>query len=236
MLSTDPPQGAGPRNGRVIYRVGPSRFGGVMRMLLQGGGSNSFRVNTSPFQVGHFRFGFVTGADDDGLQHTGGPYATTVMDSHPWTLNGVTQPLVAPMPGSLITAPGPAIPVGTSLWCAGTGVGSGCTLIETHTGFPFTTGTAIAQQTTGSAGAEFFTVMGSDMRTALGAGNITLVAGGPSFRHGVGFPPVTSWASYGRVRMTFSAPAPSLSPAGLAVATALVVLASGYALRRRLGG
>jgi len=233
MLSTDPPQGAGPRNGRVIYRAGSNQFGGVMRMLLQGGGSNSFRVNTSPFQAGHFRFGFVTGAADGGLQHTGGPYATTVMDTHPWALNVVTQPLVAPMPGNPITAPGPTVPVGTSVWCPGTGSEPGCTLISTHTGFPFTTGTVIAQQTTGSGGADFFTVMGSDVRTVLGAGNIALVAGGLSLRRWAGSSSLLgSFASYGRVRMTLSAPIPSLSPAGLAAATALLLLAAGYALRR----
>jgi len=228
-----PPQGAGSRNGRVIYRAGRNQFGGGMRMLLQGGGSSSFRVNTSPFQVGHFRFGFTTGTADDGLQHTGGPYATTVMDIHPRTLNVVTQPLVAPMPGSPITAPGPTVPGGTSPSCPGTGAGWGCTFTDTHTGFPFTTGTVIAQQSTGSAGAEFFTVMGSDMRTALGAGNITLVAGGLSLRHGAGLPSVTSWASYGRVQMTLSVPTPSLSPPGVAAAAVLVLLAVGYAQRSR---
>ncbi len=233
MLSTDPPQGAGPRNGRVIYRAGHNQFGGVMRMLLQGGGSSSWRVNTSPFQVGHFRFGFTTGTADDGLQHTGGPYATTVMDTHPRTLNVVTQPLVAPMPGSPITAPGPTVPGATSPSCPGTGAGWGCTFTDTHTGFPFTTGTVIAQQSTGSAGAEFFTVMGSDMRTALGAGNITLVAGGLSIRRGAGLPSVTSSASYGRVQMTLSVPTPSLSPSGVAAAAVLFLLAVGYAQRAR---
>jgi hypothetical protein len=37
---TDPPQGAGARNGRVIYRAGANRFGGVMQMLLSGGGGS----------------------------------------------------------------------------------------------------------------------------------------------------------------------------------------------------
>jgi len=69
------------------------------------------------------------------------------------------------------------------------------------------------------------------MRTALGAGNITLVAGGLSFRRSVASS--SSYASLGRVKMTLSAPIPSLSPAGLAAASALVLLAAGYALRRR---
>src|SRR5262249_4788305 len=36
MLSTDPPQGAGPRNGRIVYRAGANQFGGTMQMLLSG--------------------------------------------------------------------------------------------------------------------------------------------------------------------------------------------------------
>jgi hypothetical protein len=38
-----------------------------------------------------------------------------------------------------------------------------------------------------------------------------------------------------RVRMMLGAPLPSLSPAGLAAAAALVLVAAGHALRRRLG-
>jgi len=230
MLSTDPPQGAGARNGRIVYRAGPSQFGGVMRMLLQGSGSTSFLFQVTPFQVGHFRFGPGTGADG-GIQHTGGPYATTVMDTQ--TPGVVTQPLVPPTPSGLITAPGPTIPPTGCSGTAGTppGVCPCCGPITTHTGFRFTTGTVFVQQTTGSVRDTFFTVMGSDMRTALGAGNITLVAGGLSLRNTRAGS--SSSASYGRVRMTLSAPIPSLSPAGFAAATALLLLAAGYALRRR---
>ena len=230
MLSTDPPQGAGPRNGRVIYRAGPNQFGGVMRMLIQGAGSVSSRINLSPFQAAHVRFGPVAGADG-GIQHTGGPYAVTVMDTQ--TLGIATQPLVPPTSTGLITAPGPIVSwVPTQ--CAGTGgpPPSACISYSTHTGFPFTTGTVFVQQTTGPTQDAFFTVMGSDMRTALGAGNITLVAGGLTLRRTVGFSD-RDYASFGRVRMTLSAPIPSLSPAGFAAATALVLLAAGYALRRR---
>ena len=75
--------------------------------------------------------------------------------------------------------------------------------------------------------------MGSDQRTPLGAGNLSLVAGGLSFRHTI--PGQTPYASLQKVTLTLGAPIPSLSPAGLAVAAALVLLAAGYALRRRLG-
>jgi len=74
--------------------------------------------------------------------------------------------------------------------------------------------------------------MGYDKRTALGAGAIQTVAGGLSFR-------TTSAGERGygtahRVRMNLGAPIPSLSPAGFAAAGALMLLAVGYALRRRL--
>src|SRR5262249_61095312 len=105
--------------------------------------------------------------------------------------------------------------------------------LSTRTGFPFTTGTIFAQQTTGTHGDDLFTQMGSDLRTPLGAGNISLVSGGLSLRHTVAG--AHAQASFGRVRMTLARPIPSLSPAGFAAAAALVLLAAGYAIRRRVG-
>ena len=104
--------------------------------------------------------------------------------------------------------------------------------ISTHYGFGQTTGTVLAQQTTGSAGQDFFTVMGSDARSPLGAGNLSLVAGGLSFRNTL--VQTTPYASFQKVTLTLGAPIPSLSPAGLAAAAALVLLAAGWALRKRL--
>ena len=43
----------------------------------------------------------------------------------------------------------------------------------------------------------------------------------------------TPYASFQKVTLTLGAPIPSLSPAGLAAAAALVLLAAGYALRRQ---
>jgi len=103
--------------------------------------------------------------------------------------------------------------------------------VRTHTGFPFTTGTVFAQQSIGSGGDDFFTVMGSDMRSPLGAGNIAVVAGGLTQLRG--YYGNEDRAGFGVVRMTLSPPVPSLSPAGLGAAALLVLLAVGYALRRR---
>jgi len=235
MLSTDPPQGAGPRNGRVIYRAVANRFGGVMQMLLSGQSVNSFVFETSPaFLVGHTFFWY-----EAGLQHTGGPYAFTGMHYDPRGI--VTIPLVPPTDNGLVAQPRPQCCGGTaspfSPCClpavTPTPMGFQAAQAISETGFSFTTGTLFVRQTTGSAGETFVTVMGSDLRTALGAGNITLVAGGLSFRRRVGSS--VSYASVDRVWTTLSAPIPSLTPVGLAAASALLLLAAGYALRGRAG-
>ena len=88
----------------------------------------------------------------------------------------------------------------------------------------------LAQQTTGTGGQDFFSVMGSDARTALGAGNLSLVAGGLNFRNTLAGQ--TGYASFHKVKLTLAPPIPSLSPAGVAAAAALVLLAAGWALRR----
>jgi hypothetical protein len=107
----------------------------------------------------------------------------------------------------------------------------------TSEGFPHTTGTVLAQQVTGTGGDDFFSVMASDARTPLGAGNIDTVAGGLARQTS---PTKTGIlhsrrAQFDRVFLSIAAPVPSLSPAGLAAAAALMLLAVGYALRRRLG-
>jgi len=99
----------------------------------------------------------------------------------------------------------------------------------TEYGFAHTTGTFIVQQTAGTAGDSFFTVMGSDMRTALGAGNISTVAGGISFRNTLAGQ--TPYATFHKIWLSLAPPVPSLSPAGVAAATAIVLLSTGYALR-----
>ena len=92
-------------------------------------------------------------------------------------------------------------------------------------------GTVFAQQNIGTGGSDFFTFMGYDNRTPLGAGNIQTVAGGISYRNSsFGSNP---YATMHRVRMSLGAPVPSMSPAGFVAAGALVLLGTGYALRRR---
>jgi hypothetical protein len=73
------------------------------------------------------------------------------------------------------------------------------------------------------------TITGTDNRTPLGAGNITLVAGGIGNRITSG----RTFVDFDRVKMRMAYPTPSVSPAGVAAGAVLMVLAVGYALRRR---
>jgi hypothetical protein len=242
MLASDPPLGMGTRNGRVIYKSGANQFGGVMQMGLRRGGIVSFVFNTAPnMQIGHAAFG-GSGATLQ-LQVVGGGMADVPATSINYLGAGfVTQPLSF-MLGNLITQPGPKVttmfgltntmagptlylPIGT------TTMGAKFGQLTSNYGFPHTTGTVIAQQTGNGSTDTFFTFMGYDKRTALGAGAIQTVAGGLSFRTtGIGTAP---YANLNRVRMTLGAPIPSMSPSGIAAAGALMLLATGYALRRRI--
>jgi hypothetical protein len=241
MLASDPPAGMGTRNGRVIYRAGANRFGGAMQMGLRGGGILSFVLGTGGVRIGHV---LIAGSGSNlrapAVGGSGGADApaTERLYLKPGFL---TQPLTF-MAGNLIAHPGPKLT--TMLGLTNTGPGATFYLVlgttpmglhfgqlTTHYGFEHTTGTAIAQQTAASGGDDFFTFMGYDERTPLGAGAIQTVAGGLSMRHtNLGVEP---YASMHRVRMTLGAPIPSLSPTSAGAAAALVLIAAGAALRRR---
>jgi len=241
MLSTDPPGAGATGDGRVIYKNGANKFGGVMQRLLFGGGINSFLFKAIPTpppgkagrtqQIGHVYFGGGTPIP----QALGGAYAT--MNMVFLAPGVVTWPLIPPTPNGLIYFPGGKLTVAgmTTLTCGG---GCGATYMlgagqsTTNTGFPQTTGTVQVQQTTGTGGGDIFTVMGYDKRTALGAGAISLVAGGLSQRNTLAGS--TRYAGYTRLFMTLGPKVPSLSPAGFAAAGALMLLAVGYVMRRRL--
>jgi hypothetical protein len=245
MRSTDPPND-GTRNGRVIYRSGANQFGGAMQLGLRRGARTAAVFDTSPYRVIHpaawgvgstlrsVAVGALGSADLPALRSVFLPRGF------------VTQPTMVPPPFSPILYPGPKVTSMLGVTTTGTGpifylpftlatgpMGTLASAYTMHYGFGQTTGTVIAQQTTGSNGQDFFTVMGSDARTPLGAGNIALVAGGLSVRSDVaGLHPA---ASFQKVSLTLAPPIPSLSPAGITAAAALVLLAAGWVLRRRLG-
>lgn len=242
MLGTDPPQGMGTRAGRVVYNAGANQFGGVMQMGLARGGVNSFIFATSPaVRVGHVFFG-GSGTTIRNLAPGAGAPDVPATEMVYLKAGFITQPLSF-MAGGLIVAPGPKVT--TMLGLTNTMAGATFYLVlgttpmglkfgqfTSNYGFPHTTGTVFGQQTGGTGGDDFLTFMGYDNRTALGAGAIQTVAGGLSFRNtNLG---ITPYASLHRVRMNLGAPIPSMSPAGFAAAGALMLLAVGYALRRRL--
>ena len=113
---------------------------------------------------------------------------------------------------------------------AGTGSGTG----SDNYGFPWSTGMLTASATLGPATLDStFIQTGSDGRTSMGSGPITLVAGMLTARD-VG----TSYASIDTVTMLLAGTggignAPALAPVGIAAFTALMALAGGYGLSRR---
>ena len=244
MLSTDWPQGAG-RQGRVIYRAGANRFGGAMELGLRRGGVISVVFGTGlPLRAAHVRFE-ASGSTLRPNALGGAGSADAPLKRMDYLRPGfVTQPTMAPAMGSPILFPGPKVntmfttygpyPVYYLPTIAMGPMGTPAGQFTTSYGFAHTTGTVIAQQAVGTGGFDFFTAMGSDARTPLGAGNLSLVAGGLSFRNTLSSPTGTPYGTFAKVTLTLAPPIPSLSPAGVAAAGALVLLGAGYALRGRL--
>jgi len=240
--ATGPPIG-GDRRGRILYRAGANHFGGAMRIGLAKGGSSSFLFNALPFQVGHTYFG----ADGPTLRAPAIGEGTVSMPATRMVYVApgvVTQPTMTPTPNGLVLYPGPKLTTMLGLSTTGTGPifrlgilgtssgGMPFARSTTEFGFAHTTGTVIVQQSVGSSGGgTFFTVMGSDARTPLGAGNISTVAGGVAFSNTLtgSYPRAT----FHKVWLSLAPPVPSLSPAGIAAMGALLLLAVGYALRRK---
>jgi hypothetical protein len=135
-----------------------------------------------------------------------------------------------PASGMLITMPGPIVGMFPSI---ATPMGGMTGQFTMNWGFPHTTGTILVQHTTSSGFDTFFMLMGSDARTPLGAGNLSTVAGGLARRNTLAGPSL--YGQFDRVSISLGPPVPSLSPAGFAAGGILLLLATGYALRRRIG-
>jgi hypothetical protein len=224
-------------NGRVVYVAGHNRFGGTMQMGLRGGGLVSIiamgglccgRIAHVPYPFGD------SGPTLRRLAIGGGAIdapSSAIRSAAPVY---VTVPTMFPAMGSLILHPGPFV---TTLLGNTATMPSGMKLqvtplhvVTTEWGFPHTTGTVIVQQDKGSGGDDFFVVMGSDLRTPLGAGNLSTVAGGLTRRSSN--VEVSIYGGFDRVSMSFGAPVPSLSPSSIAAAGILLLLAAGYAIHR----
>jgi hypothetical protein len=238
------------RNSRIVYTAGPNQYGGTMQMGVRFGGLVSVPILAVPFWVGHAIFG-GSGTTLRKLA-VGAGAADAPQNETVYLARGyVTNPTMVPPMGSLILFPGPFVtspffgntltmPTGMKFKLPAVTMTSLMTMTAgqytTNNGFGVTTGTILAQQRTGTGGDDFFAVMGSDARTAGGAGNINTVAGAVARRNSAGKAGAvrTAYAQFDKHFLWLAAPVPSMSPAGFAAAAILILLGVGYALRRRI--
>jgi len=232
-LTTGSPPGGVGANGRVIYNVGGAQYGGTMQMGLSAGGLVSVKgAGFPPGIVGHIKFGgsgaTVRNLAVGGMQAGSNTPATEFVKLAPADLSAPIGGV--PPSGSLITMPGPIVGMFPLIM---TPMGGSTGQFTTNFAFGHTTGDIIVQQNTGTGGDDFFAVDGMDSRTVNGGGNINTVAGGLARRNSLAG--ATFYAQFDRVWLTLGPTVPSMSPAGFAAAGALMLLAVGYALRRRIG-
>jgi hypothetical protein len=218
----------GTYTGMVSYKnTNPNAFGGTMAMFLVKPYVVSVIVGTTQGTnlLGHN----IGGNPTPQPQHPGRGYSTFDTDmfaAGPINLGfGTNPPCTKVLPAS---PPG----CGQITW-SGPTVGALPADFQMNWGFPWTTGTVTAknfQTNQGQPGTTSLTAMGTDSRTALGAGKITLVAGGHTHRVGAN----QDYSAIDVFLMTFKPILPSMSRPGLVAAGVLMLLAVGYAYRRRL--
>ena len=221
-------------NGRIKYTAGSNGFGGTMAMLMGGIGHVSVVLTFIPglTAIAHQQVG---GPDIQRAQVQGAGYNFLNFNNFP-AANAYTSFMTDfPCTNAL-----PALPTGCGVITAqgaplGPIVPSDSQL---NFGMPWTTGTVTASNT-GMQGVgdatSLLTAMGYDNRTALGAGRITLVAGGTTHRRVKASGNPQNYAALDVVNLNFGQSAvPAMSPMGLATAAVLMMLAVGYAFRRRL--
>jgi hypothetical protein len=125
---------------------------------------------------------------------------------------------------------GPTRPTGTVSFFQFITPQPGFTNMASSFGFPFTTG-MVTISAPAALGAELFVITGMDNRNVQGSGTIQLVAGALSQRTRSGPNANRGWIKLVLERGPVGVPA--LSPAALAATAGLMLLAAGYAMRRR---
>jgi len=162
---------------------------------------------------------------------------TLVPTTSPTTVPGRRR--YGPIPGIGVVKAGtgaahPTGPRGTITLFAWTpGGGTGLTNMASSSGFPWTTGSLTIKATAAGGAGESWKIAGKDNRNAKGVGVIKMVSGALSQRTTTG-----DNANRGWIRLNLmSSPepgVPALSPMALAATAGLMLLAAGYAMRRRL--
>ena len=150
-----PASATGGREGRITYSAGANQFGGTFSFIRKGTGSVSRRVATAPLQFNH--------VPNTQMGPSGPALPTSSTITIPQGPPGVVTQSPVLSPDGAILTPGPV--VGTNP----------APITVTRTGFPATTGMIVHSRTVPDV--RTFSMTGSDARTALGFGNITLVAG-----------------------------------------------------------
>jgi hypothetical protein len=188
-----------------------------MQMLISGTGGVSVGIGISPTRIQHQPLGGGGGAP----QEVGGSFANTATNLLP----------AGPITTGAVCATGPCAADGGLIVVPGVVAGTRTPSTNFITGFPWTTGMVSAIVTTKLPETNSsLTGTGSDNRTALGLGNITLVAGGMAVRK----PSNAAFPSLDTVTMQIKAQnLPSMSPMGLAALAALIALGAGHAASRR---
>jgi len=164
--------------------------------------------------------------------HGGGQLATPFTVSTPGGTPGAFNHGLpyGPKPGVGVGKFGSS-PAGTvSLFAYTPNGNTGVTNMASSSGFPWTTG-MLTVHATGKGGVESFKLSGNDGRNATGKGVIQMVSGSLSQRNATGDNANRGWVRL--VLGTGPQPVPALSPAALAATAALMLLAAGYAMRRR---
>jgi hypothetical protein len=204
----------GTAHGLVTYTAGPNQFGGTMQMLVGGTGAFSGLIGTSPRRIEHALINAETVAQ-------GGGFATNVsifFPPGPVTTGAVCANGLCGDAGVIIV-PGVTTAPGTG----GT---------STFWGFPWTTGMVSVFVNEVPTSPETVTATGFDTRTPLGAGNISMVAGGLGVFQGPAARAATSLFS--TVTMTFRARnLPALSAGGIATLVSVIAMGAAYALHGR---
>ncbi len=159
-------------------------------------------------------------AQATGIFGVGGATATTVM----------TPGVVIPGKSVAVLKMG-AVPLGTITFAALAVTAAIPTNMATSQPGPWTTGKIIISNPAAGGAGEKFTLSGKDSRTIHGAGTIQMVAGALSARTTSGPNANRGWIQLELGTLT---PVPSMSPLGLAAMVGLLLLAFGYATRRRI--
>ncbi len=222
----------GPLGARLAYTSGANKFGGTMNAMLRNTGVVSIKFGANGVLdqlVGG------TSNPDFGKQVAGGGYANfrqlTLADGPVFSNYMLNTPCTSGL-GAPPSPPGCGII--TSLGAQTmTLPGS----MNYDWGMPWTTGTVIVDNAPGPIPsldpATRLSAMGYDNRTALGAGRITMVAGGTTERG----PSGNHFAAFEVLNLKFGSTTavPLASWPTLAAMVALLTLAGGYMARHRFG-